>query len=557
MTRTWSGCARNRRTSVCGFIAGRCSAGRWPAPRSSGRAGGCDRGPSRPMVCQRTDRSVESGTGQGTVVDTRAYLRRRGNDPRREVPPRRSPRPRPGAGPPRHGRRPRHRGRRRRGTLLVVVVLALLGVDVTGGGGRRVPTRSRWGPARTAAAPASELSAACRTGADANQREDCRIVGVVNSVQAYWGDQVQGYREAPTQFFSGQTQTGCGAATSAVGPFYCPGDQTVYIDLDFFRELRTRFGARGGAFAEAYVIAHEYGHHVQHLLGTDRRVGRRTRRARRPAPCVSSCRPTATPASGPRTPSTPGFVEDLTAADIADGLDAAAAVGDDRIQKRGDGARRPARRGPTARRRSGSSGSTPATAAATRTGATRSPPARSDPPRGGAGRPFAGPSRAVAFSRGCKPSKPESMGTAERPTAAGDLRAAGPMAFVGCGRMGGPMARRLLAAGARRARLRRRRARAGRGRRRRRARASASPQDAAGGAGVRGHDAPRPGRRRARAARARRGCSPAWTTARSGSRCRARARRRRRRWPRRRPSGAPRCSTRRSAAASPARTRAR
>ena len=100
-----------------------------------------------------------------------------------------------------------------------------------------------------------------------------RIVGVVNSVQAYWGDKIQGYREAPTRFFTGQTSTGCGPATSDVGPFYCPNDQTVYIDLDFYRELRTRFGARGGPFAEAYVIAHEYGHHVQHLLGTDTRVG--------------------------------------------------------------------------------------------------------------------------------------------------------------------------------------------------------------------------------------------------------------------------------------------
>jgi uncharacterized protein len=78
------------------------------------------------------------------------------------------------------------------------------------------------------------------------------VVGVVNSIQAYWGEQVQGYREAPTRFFTGQTSTGCGAASSDVGPFYCPADQTVYIDLGFYDELRTRFGAHGGAFAEAY-----------------------------------------------------------------------------------------------------------------------------------------------------------------------------------------------------------------------------------------------------------------------------------------------------------------
>ena len=94
-------------------------------------------------------------------------------------------------------------------------------------------------------------------------------------MQAYWADRIQSYREAPTRFFTGQTSTGgCGGASSAVGPFYCPGDQTVYIDLGFYEELRSRFGARGGPFAEAYVIAHEYGHHVQHLLGTDDRVGK-------------------------------------------------------------------------------------------------------------------------------------------------------------------------------------------------------------------------------------------------------------------------------------------
>jgi uncharacterized protein len=219
------------------------------------------------------------------------------------------------------------------GTILIVVVLALLGVNVPGGGGTDPYSLGTGGGSSDSA---SDLSATCRTGSDANQREDCRIVAVVNSVQAYWRDHVRGYREAPTRFFSGQTNTGCGAATSAVGPFYCPTDQTIFIDLDFYDELRSRFGARGGAFAEAYVIAHEYGHHVQHVLGTDDRVGgdregetSASVRLELQADCYAG----VWAANAVETE----FVEELTAADIADGLDAAAAIGDDRIQERSTG----------------------------------------------------------------------------------------------------------------------------------------------------------------------------------------------------------------------------
>jgi uncharacterized protein len=193
----------------------------------------------------------------------------------------------------------------------------------------------------------SQLEQECRTGQDANTKQDCRVVAVVNSVQTYWTQEFErrggSYQTAQTQLFSGATQSGCGAASSETGPFYCPADGTVYIDLSFYGDLQNRFGARGGPFAQAYVLAHEYGHHVQNLLGATERVARDRRtgpqsasvRLELQADCYAglwASHATTTPG-----PSGDPLVQRLTEADIADGLDAAAAIGDDRIQERFQG----------------------------------------------------------------------------------------------------------------------------------------------------------------------------------------------------------------------------
>src|SRR3954470_3778095 len=172
-------------------------------------------------------------------------------------------------------------------------------------------------------APSQSLGTSCRTGADANERQDCRILGDVNSVQKYWAGWFKAhgktYTQAKTVFFTGSTSTGCGNATTDVGPFYCPVDKLVYIDLGFYEELHDRFGAQGGPFAEAYVIAHEYGHHAQDLLGdlwATESEGAARRFVR------TELQPYCYPGVWARHAVPPRYVVDLTQADVDEALDA-------------------------------------------------------------------------------------------------------------------------------------------------------------------------------------------------------------------------------------------
>lgn len=218
--------------------------------------------------------------------------------------------------------------------LIILVIWTLLGgnpLALLGGAS---------GPA-TQGGPASSLEE-CQTGADANTNDDCLVQATIESADSLWASAAPEagipFEEPRGELFTDQVSTGCGAATSQTGPFYCPADQTIYIDTAFFASLQSTFGASGGQLAKEYVVAHEYGHHIQRLEGTMSQIDRSDLgpqgdqvRLELQADCYAGL--WAHHASSTVDDNGTPMLEPLTEQQIQDALSAASAVGDDNIQE--------------------------------------------------------------------------------------------------------------------------------------------------------------------------------------------------------------------------------
>lgn len=228
------------------------------------------------------------------------------------------------------------------GGIVITLIAVFLGVDpsvITGATGSQFDTSQ----VSTGGTESDASFDQCKTGADANRDTTCRIIGTVNSVQDYWTDALPAdvsrqYRAAKTVIYSGQTQSPCGTASNQTGPFYCPSDERIYIDASFFDELTSTYGADDGALAQEYVVAHEYGHHVENILGLleqgqDGTTGPQSGgvRIELMADCMAGV--WANHASTTEDADGNTLLKPLTDEDIQSALSAAAAVGDDHIQE--------------------------------------------------------------------------------------------------------------------------------------------------------------------------------------------------------------------------------
>ena len=178
----------------------------------------------------------------------------------------------------------------------------------------------------------------CETGADANARDDCRLAAASLNLDQYWTNNLEGYRQPQLIIVDQSTSSACGTASNATGPFYCPPEETIYVDPTFFGILREQFDATAGPLAQLYVLAHEYGHHVQHISGVmeaypDNGSGPDSNGVR--TELQADCLAGAWVADAGEQVDEQGvpFLQPPTESQVRDALNAAATVGDDHIQR--------------------------------------------------------------------------------------------------------------------------------------------------------------------------------------------------------------------------------
>jgi uncharacterized protein len=225
--------------------------------------------------------------------------------------------------------------------IIITVVLALVGgyfgVNQLGGSGS------------SSTGDNTNINTECGDKSTARSKLDCRNVLYVNSIQAFWKEAEpqyfnKQYQPAKTVLFSNRVNTGCGAADSGTGPFYCPADDKVYIDLTFYQLLADQLGAPG-EFAQPYVLAHEYGHHIQDLVGTEAKMRQLQQNASSEAEqnllsvkleLQADCYAGVWAKHATETKSSNGqaIFKSLTADDIQQGIDTAGKIGDDTLQQR-------------------------------------------------------------------------------------------------------------------------------------------------------------------------------------------------------------------------------
>ena len=234
------------------------------------------------------------------------------------------------------------------GGIILLIVLLIFGINPGSlpGSGTDSGTGADQSQVEPGGSQDPKAFAQCRTGADANRDDTCRIIGTVNSVNAFWRSELpqygRTYTPAKTIIYNGSTPSACGTASNQVGPFYCPLDKQVYIDASFFKVLTSRFGSDAGALAQEYVVAHEYGHHIQDLLGLLDRAQQDPQgaqsgsvRTELMADCLAGVWAHNAATTKDATGTT--LLKPLTESDIRSALSAASAVGDDRIPQQTQG----------------------------------------------------------------------------------------------------------------------------------------------------------------------------------------------------------------------------